>query len=248
MKKKLVSLVNVSLVDVVSVGVQIWDEQAKLVSGASVEAVVLSPEGTLCAREALEEVREGVYHKKVCYLGEDAPPGRYSVSVTVAENSQEQSTDSFVLPAERTLEMHGFRIRIPRTYRIGTRGNRYAENQGDVSVELTSSGANSVLVYRKSGQILLEVEAITPVLTAINRGAYDMGTVVENVQRIQLGGRTALQLSGHWTHHLWGKGPFRAIGVPCGKHCFVVEAAVNGEWSSELFEIMNSFRCVEDQW
>ena len=87
---------------------------------------------------------------------------------------------------------------------------------------------------------------MTRLLTVINQGTYDMTTAVESVQKIRLGDRSALQLSGHWTHHLWGKGPFRAVGVSCEKYCFVIEAAVNGEWRSELFEIMNSFRCVED--
>ena len=153
MLTKLVSLVNVSLVDVVNISIQALNEQARPITGASVEAVVLSPEGSVCAREVLEEVREGVYHKKVCSLGKDALPGRYTVRISVDGISQEQVSDSFVLPAERTLEMHGFHIRVPRAYRIGTRGNQYAESQGDISVELTSSGANSVLVYRKSGVI-----------------------------------------------------------------------------------------------
>ena len=145
----------------------------------------------------------------------------------------------------KVTEIHGFRVNIPDQFGIGERGKAYAESQGDVSVEITSCGANAVLVYRKWGQWPLELEPITQLLTDINTGSYEMETVIDQVKSIQFDGKPAIQLSGYWIHEIWGRGPLKAIGVQCGDHFFVIEAAVNGPWDPELEEIAYSFEHCE---
>jgi hypothetical protein len=229
----------------VKIGAQVSNANDKPVTGAQIEAVITLPSGELCAKGTLKEASEGVYRGEVCPLGQDAPPGTYTVTVTVSGSYQGQQVHAFVVHPPQTVEMHGFRVRIPTSYEIGTRGKQYAESQGDVSVELTSSGANSVLVYRKAGRLPLEVEPLTRLLTDINVGSYEMGTVVESSEPTEFDGKPALQLGGYWTHDTFGKGPFRAVGVQCGEYFFVVEAAINGAWTPDLTHIMNSFHCLE---
>jgi hypothetical protein len=137
----------------VKIGAQVSDANDKPVTGAQIEAVITLHGGELCAKGTLKEASEGVYRGEVCPLGQDAPPGTYTVTVTVSGSYQGQQVHAFVVHPPQTVEMHGFRVRIPTSYEIGTRGKQYAESQGDVSVELTSSGANSVLVYRKAGLV-----------------------------------------------------------------------------------------------
>ena len=109
----------------------------------------------------------------------------------------------------KVVEIHDFRITVPDQYGIGERGKAYAESQGDFSVEITSCGANAVLVYRKRGQWPLESEPITQLLAEINIGSYEMETVIEQAESIQVDGKPAIQLSGYWTHEIWGQGPLK---------------------------------------
>jgi len=142
------------------------------------------------------------------------------------------------------IEMHGFRMSIPDQFGIGERGKEYAESQGDLSVEITSCGANTVLVYRKTGQWPLETDPLSRLLTEINTGSYEMDTVIEGSELFHFNHKPALQLTGYWTHRIWGRGPLKAIGLQCGEHFLIIEAAVNGPWDPALDDSATSFEYI----
>lgn len=226
--------------------VKVYDANDEPISGAQVGVVLTLPDGTLLGEGNLPETDEkGVYSNELGTLNQGSVFGVYTLTVTVSGMYQGEQTHSFeVFNRLQVVERYDFRVEALQDFYIGRRGEAYAESQGDASLELSSRGANSVLIYRKTGQIPVEVEAFTELLTDINWGAYEMDTVVEDFEFIEFDGRAALQLSGYWTQEDFGKGPFLAVGLQCDDYFFVIQAANNGALYANLLNIMNSFHYV----
>lgn len=225
------------------VWVRVSDANETPITGVQVEAAVILPDGNLFVEDSLPEMDEkGDYSNGLGVLDQDSLFGRYTLVVTVSGAYQGEQTCSFeVFNRLKVLERYDFCVKAPKNFAIGSRGKTYARLQGDVSLELSSYGSNSVLIYRKTGQVLLELEPVAQLLAEINWGSYEMDTIIEGFEFIEFDGRPALNLTGHWTQETFGQGPLMAIGLQCDDYFFIIQAANNGPLFPDLLHVMNSF-------